>query len=430
MTVFRPFRGCRYNPSVVGDLASVLCPPYDMIAPELQESLKRLSPYNAVHLEGGEQPDPVDPEAGYRQASAIFRQWLEEGVLRRDQEPSFYLMRHGYQFQGEYREQLGLFGGVQIEEYESRIVLPHEYTREPAVQDRIALMDYCQAQFSPVMTTYRDADGVLKPVFNQVMDTAPVLEVTDSPDGDVALWRITDPARQERISRFFRDCPVFLADGHHRYEAALRYRKEQQSKGRLSSNSAYNYVMMALVEFDDPGLLLLPYHRTVAGLSQEQLSQVRDGLDELFESRPVELESDEDVERVLEQVAFLGKDGHALAVLGPEKNEAFLLMLRPGVDWRQWGDLAVSEAWIMDEKVLGPILGDSLTRYVNYSHDHQQAVQQVNSGQQQLAFLLKPFPLDAFESIVGGGQRLPSKSTFFYPKLPTGLVIHQLEGEV
>src|SRR3970282_216 len=112
-----------------------------------------------------------------------------------------------------------------------------------------------------------------------------------------------------------------------------------------------------------------------------------------FEAQPVNLESEADVERLLEQVAFLGQDGHALAMVGPEKNEAFLLMLRPGVDWRQWGDLAVSEAWIMDEKVLHPILGDSLTQYVNYSHDHQQAVEQVNSGQQQLAFLLKPFPL-------------------------------------
>lgn len=288
MTVFRPFRGCRYNPGVVGDLASVLCPPYDMIGPELQESLKRLSPYNAVHLEGGEQPDPVDPVAGYRQASARFRQWLEEGVLQRDQEPSFYLMRHGYEFRGEYREQSGLFGGVQIEEYENRIVLPHEYTREPAVRDRIALMDYCQAQFSPVMTNYRDSEGGLKPVFQQVMDTAPVLEVKDSPDGDVSLWRITDPDQQGRISSFFTDRPVFLADGHHRYEAARRYRREQQSKGRLSPDSAYNYVMMALVEFDDPGLLLLPYHRTVAGLSPEQLSRVRDNLDELFEARPVE----------------------------------------------------------------------------------------------------------------------------------------------
>ena len=117
-----------------------------------------------------------------------------------------------------------------------------------------------------------------------------------------------------------------------------------------------------------------------------------------------------------------------MAMLGPERDEAYLLLLRPGIDWRQWGELAVSEAWILEEKVLRPLLGENINQYVNYTHDHDLVVEQVRSGRQQLAFLLKPFPMDAFESIVGGGQRLPSKSTFFYPKLPTGLVINQLEG--
>lgn len=429
MTIFKPFRGCRYNPSVVTDPASALCPPYDMIGPELEQKLKELNPYNAVHLEGGEQPNPVDPEAGYRQAAALFRQWLEEGVLRRDPEPSFYLMRHGYQFRGEHKEQLGLFGGVRVEDYDSRVVLPHENTREPAVLDRVALLDFCQAQFSPIMTTYRDGEGALRPVFEQVMNSAaPALEVTDSPDGDVSLWRITDRAVQERISAFFTQRPVFLADGHHRYEAALRYRKERQAGGGSDPNAAYNYAMMALVEFNDPGLLLLPYHRTLGGLSPEQLDRLRDQMDEVFEVHPVDLAAEGGVERLLERVDFLGSDRHALAVVGPAPNEAYLLLLRPGINWREWGDLAVSEGWVMEEKVLRPVLGDALGRHLDYSHDHDQAVARVGSGRQQLAILLKPFPLDAFESIVGDGHRLPAKSTFFYPKLPTGLVISQLEG--
>jgi uncharacterized protein (DUF1015 family) len=401
-----------------------------MIGPELQESLKRLSPYNAVHLEGGEQPDPVNAEAGYRQAAARFRQWLEEGVLQRDREPSFYLMRHGYEFQGRHKEQIGLFGGVQVEDYESRVVLPHEYTREPAVLDRVALLDYCRAQFSPIMTLYRDAEGTLRPVLEQVMSAGPALEVKDSPDGDVDLWRITDLALQGRITEFFAQRPVFLADGHHRYEAALRYHKAQEVKASNDPDAAHNFVMMSLVEFDDPGLLLLPYHRTIGGLSAGLLGQVREQLDELFEAQPLDLASNGGVERLLEQVAFLGQDRHALALVGPEKNEAYLLMLRHSVDWRQWGDLAVSEAWVLEEKALRPLLGETLTHHVNYGHDPDLAVEQVNSRQQQLAFLLKPFPMNAFESIVGDGQRLPSKSTFFYPKLLTGLVINQLEGNL
>jgi len=428
MTVVRPFRGCRFNSDVVGDAGSVLCPPYDMIGPDLKKSLEELSPYNAVHLEGGEQPDPINPEAGYRQAASLFRNWLDESVLQRDQEPSFYLMRHVYQIRGEKKSQMGLFCGVQVEDYDGRIVLPHEFTREPAVLDRVALLEFCQAQFSPIMTLYRDAEGALKPVYDQIIAQEPVLDVQDTLDGDVTLWKVTSGDLQERISRFFVDRPVFLGDGHHRYEAALRYRREQKSGS--SAESAYNYVMMALVEFDDSGLLLLPYHRTIRGLSASQLADARDSLDELFEIQPVNPDAEGGVERVLEHVAFLGKDGHAMAMLGPGKDEAYLLMLRPGIDWRQWGDLAVSEAWILEEKILRPLLGENINQYVNYTHDHDLAVEQVKLGEQQLAFLLKPFPMDAFESIVGGGQRLPSKSTFFYPKLPTGLVINQLEGNL
>ncbi len=429
MSVVRPFRGCRYDPTLVPDLGSTLCPPYDMIGPDLKQSLERLSPYNAVHLEGGEQPDPVNPEAGYRQASERFRDWLRDGVLRRDSDAAFYLMRHGYEWQGGVRSHLALFCGVRVEDYDRMVVLPHEFTREPAVLDRVALLDFCQAQFSPIMTLYRDLDGYLRSLYQEIMTGEPVLDV-QAPSGEsVALWQVTGAELQGRITDFFAGRPLFLADGHHRYEAALRYGRQQAGKDAGEGDPAHDYVMMALVEFDDPGLMLLPYHRTIDGLSPEQLAQVRDNLDELFEIQPVQLEPG-GMDRLLEQVSFLGKDGHALAMIGPQPGEAYLMMLRPGIDWQAWGSLAVSEAWILDEKALRPVLGDAVTQYVNYVHDANLAVEQVADGQQQLAFLLKPFPLDAFESIVGGGQRLPSKSTFFYPKLPTGLVINQLEGHL
>ena len=433
MSVVRPFHGCRYDPTLVPDLGSTLCPPYDMIGPDLKQSLERLSPYNAVHLEGGEQPDPVNPEAGYRQAAGLFQDWLHDGVLRRDSDAAFYLMRHGYEWQGRTMSHLALFCGVGVEEYDRMVVLPHEYTREPAVLDRVALLDFCQAQFSPIMTLYRDSDADLRSVYQEIMRQQPALDVQDPSGSGVALWRVADPELQRRITSFFADRPLFLADGHHRYEAALRYGRRQSEKAATGSvptgDAAHDYVMMALVEFDDPGLMLLPYHRTINGLTPGQLSQVRDNLDELFEIQPVQLEP-HGMDRLLEQVAFLGKDGHALAMIGPQPNEAYLMMLRPGIDWQAWGSLAISEAWILDEKALRPVLGDAVTQYVNYLHDAGLAVEQVAGGQQQLAFLLKPFPLDAFEEIVGAGQRLPSKSTFFYPKLPTGLVINQLEGSL
>ncbi len=429
MAVFRPFRGCRFDLQNAGELARLLCPPYDMIGPELKRELQQLSPYNAVHLEGGEQPDPVNPDGGYRQAAARCRQWLNSGVLRQDAAPCFYLMRHTYQRRGQVRSQLGLFGHVLVEDYDSGSVLPHEFVREPAVQDRAALLEASGTQFSPLMTLYRDAAGALAPLLRQVMDTPPAMETpgnAGSNIGQVALWLIADPALQQQITAFFANRPVFLADGHHRYEAALRYRQARASAAE-NPDAAGNYVMMSLTEFDDPGLQLLPYHKAVSGLTPEQLAALQDRLAELFQ-----VEEAVDLNQIggrglADLVVKRGQGQHAVGLVGPEPSSARLLTLRPSVNWRQWGRLAVSEAWTLDEQALRPLLGDAMRQCVDYSHDADRLVAQVSSGARQLAFLLKPFPMDAFESIVGGGQRLPAKSTFFYPKLPTGLVINRLE---
>ena len=425
MAIAIPLRGCLYNPAIIQDMGEVLCPPYDMIAPELHEELKRLSNYNAVHLEGGEQPDPETLEIDYKKASELFQDWLSQKVLIKDAQPCFYLMKHGFEYRGEIKSQLGLFANIGLADYSENIVLPHEFTREPAVLDRVALLEHSKTQFSPIMTNYRDSSGTLRSLYDQVMKGTPILSVADRPDEKIDLWRISDLSIQEMITEFFKDVPLYLADGHHRYEAALRYQRLQKETESYSAGTGSDYVMMALVEFDDPGLLLLPYHRSINHLTETELSGVREAIDELFEIQPVRLE-DKSVEALLDDVAFLGSDRHALAMIGPRAGEAYLLMLRPGVDWKAWGDLAISEAWVLEEKILRPLLGDRLTAHVNYSHDHQLCVDRVLKGEQQLGFLLKPFPMDAFESIVGRGQKLPSKSTFFYPKLPTGLVINQI----
>ena len=413
-------------------MASILCPPYDMIGPDLQQALQQLSPYNAVHLEGGEQPDPADPESSYLGAAGLFRQWLDQGALKPDDEPQFYLMRHGYTFQGQTRRHLALFGGVAIEEYDTRMVLPHEYTRGPAVQDRVKLLQACQAQFSPIMSLYRDSHHSLQPVLDLAMSHTPVLEVTGTEvpgtvDGDITLWAIGQAESLRSIRQFFVDKPVFLADGHHRYEAALRHREGGSSTESGDSPRADGFVMMALVEFDDPGLLLLPYHRGVGNLSQAKLEQLVAQLDRYFETEPFDLSAD-GVEGLVQRVASLGKGRHVLGVVGPQPGAATLRTLRRDVDWRHWGPLAVSEAWVLEEQVLKPVMGDTAAQQVDYSHDPQRLVDRVGAGELQLAILLKPFPRDSFEQLVGEGQRLPSKSTFFYPKLPTGLVIHRLDG--
>jgi uncharacterized protein (DUF1015 family) len=386
-----------------------------------------------VHLEAGEGLDWNAPNKGqYRQTATVFEEWLLQKVLRRDPEPCFYLLRHSYHFQGRERSRLGLTGCVGLEEYQRRQVFPHEYTEEPAVLDRVSLMEACKANFSPIMSLYRDSAQYLAPAFQEVMAGRPDVRVRADSEQELTQWRILDPGLQGRIRRFFTDTRVFLADGHHRYEAALRFREKHQSRVEdlAHTSDAHNFVLMTLIEFDDPGLLVLPYHRVVGGLPQPKLAQLQERLRRIFDVQPINLPSPGAAEGLLEQVVRAGGDEKVLGQIGPEGEGPCLLVLREEVDWQQWGPLAVSEAWILEEQVLKPVLGESMPEHLSYVHDHRLALEQVISGDYQMAFLLKPFPMDRFEDVVSQGQRLPTKSTFFYPKLPTGLVINQMDGSL
>ena len=182
--------------------------------------------------------------------------------------------------------------------------------------------------------------------------------------------------------------------------------------------------MMTLIAFDDPGLVVLGYHRTLNGVPADKLANIKAKLSELFDSETLTGNSD----ALVEQVDRLGANQRLLASV--DSGGAAMLTLKESAVEPSWGALATSEAWVLEEQVLRPELGDATLAHLDFMHDHEEAVAQAESGELQMVFLLKPFPLDAFESIVGGGQRLPRKSTFFFPKLPTGLVINRLEGEL
>ena len=426
MANVRAFRGWRYNPAMVEDMAAVLCPPYDMITPLIQQALMDRHPLNVINLEAGEGLDwASDPADRYKETAGRFEEWLKEGVLQQDDEPAYYLMRHGFTLGGQQRSRLGLIACVGIEDYDTRQVLPHEFTEAPVVRDRVKLMGSVSANISPIMSIYRDADNELAALFEQVMAQDPEVDARDEFGSDATMWRIADPESVTAISRFFSTRPVFLADGHHRYEASRHYRMARQAEGADSSSSAHNYVMMTLIAFDDPGLVVLPYHRNLSGLNDGQLARVKERLNEVFAAEPIEGRSAEEIVALVEE---RGRSGRVMAALGPDG--AQLLTLRPSAIGDDWGAMAVSEAWVLEERILRPELGEATWHHLGFLHDHDEAAEGVADGSLQMAFLMKPFPMDAFEDIVGQGQRLPRKSTFFYPKLPTGLVINRIDGEI
>ena len=427
MAEVSPFRGWRFNPGLVGDMASVLCPPYDMIDEATQEELKRQNKYNVIHLEAGEGLDwNTSAKEQYAAASTLFDQWRKEEVLRQDEEPCYYLMRHSFPLGGKTMVRIGLIASVGLEDYKTRQILPHEFTQAPAIQDRVWLMESLSANISPIMSIFRDTESVLSQVFKQVMTGTPEFDATDDSDNGTALWRISDSGLQRQVSEFFVNRPIYLADGHHRYEAARQYQldRHRESEDAKAPNLAHNHVMMTLIAFDDPGLVVLGYHRTLNDVPDDKLARIKAKLNELFDSSPLSGNSDALIEQVDEQ----GVNKRLLASV--DIDGAKMLTLKESAVDPTWGALASSEAWVLEEQVLRPELGDTTLNHLDFMHDHGEAVEQARKGELQMTFLLKPFPLDAFESIVGGGQRLPRKSTFFFPKLPTGLVINRLEGEL
>ena len=433
MAKVTPFRGWRYNPAVVDDMAAVLCPPYDLITPQIQQALMDKHPLNVIHLEAGEGLDwAADPAGRYAETSERFEQWLRDGVLQQDAEPGYYLLRHGFTLGGRERSRLGLIACVGLEDYETRQVLPHEFTEAPAIRDRVTLMESVSANISPIMSIYRDADDELGPVFQRVMAGAPEVDARDEYDTVTTMWRITESEDVAAITGFFQGRPVFLADGHHRYEASRHYQIARHAEGSDAPAKAHNYVMMTLISFDDPGLVVLPYHRNLSGLSGEQLDRVQARLSEVFDSEPVTpptvIPAKAGIQWLVELVEQRARAARVMAALTPDG--AQLLTLRPDAIGDDWGAMAVSEAWVLEEKILRPELGDATLSHLGFLHDHEEAAEGVASGSLQMAFLMKPFPMDAFEDIVGQGQRLPRKSTFFYPKLPTGLVINRIDGEI
>jgi len=426
MAKVTPFRGWRYNPAMVDDMAAVLCPPYDLITPQIQQALMEQHPLNVIHLEAGEGLDwSADPAGRYAETSERFEEWMRDGVLRQDAEPGYYLLRHGFTLGGLERSRLGLIACVGLEDYETRQVLPHEFTEAPAIRDRVTLMESVSANISPIMSIYRDAGNELEPVFQRVMVGTPEVDARDEYDTVTTMWRIANDEDIAAIAGFFERRPVFLADGHHRYEASRQYQIARHAEGADAPSKAHNFVMMTLISFDDPGLVVLPYHRNLSGLSDEQLARVNSRILEVFDAEPA---GNRSAAEVVELVEERGRTGRVMAALTPDG--AQLLTLRPSAIAEDWGAMAVSEAWVLEEKILRPELGNRTLEHLGFLHDHEEAAAGVANGSLQMAFLMKPFPMDAFEDIVGQGQRLPRKSTFFYPKLPTGLVINRIDGEI
>ena len=456
MALIVPFRGLRYNPEVVRDLGEVVAPPYDVIDATAREEYYRRHPYNIVRLEcGREEPGDTEAENRYTRAAATFRDWRRRGILVPDPAPALYLYEQEFVHGGRTFRRRGLACAVRLADYGEGTVLPHEETIPRHREDRLALLRACRASFSPILGLYLDPEHRVAEAIGD--PGKPAASFRDDRGHGHRLWVLTQAPLIRRIRELFAPLCLYIADGHHRYETALAYRNERLRGHPLEAVTAghtaltapapaFAYTFMVLINVYDNGLVILPTHRLVRPPTDPDLGRLLHDLAHLFEVAPWHGPSPRrdggGFARTLAAGSEAGGGARRFAaVLYAGADRAWLLTLKDGVDPAPLLPAGRSPAWRSLDVVLVRHL--ILERYlglepgafqdegrVAYTHDPQAAAAAVDQGAYPLAFLLNPTPVADLVAVATAGEKMPQKSTHFYPKLPTGPVIyaHDLQG--
>ena len=438
MADFRPFRGLRYRQDLAGSLGDVIAPPFDVISAEAQEALHERSPYNVVRLEYG-RDDGVAGVNRYRRAAETLARWRVAGVLGLDDRPAFYLYEQQFDHGGRTYRRRSILGRVRLEPWDAGVVLPHEHTMSGPKQDRLRLLRACRTDISPVFSLYRSDAGQAVRVCEGAAAGVTPDEATDSSGGRHRLWVIDDAEALQRLERHFQDRALYIADGHHRYETALSYRDERQAaEAQWSGDEPENFVLMALTAADDPGLLILPIHRVVLPMTQP--TDLRTALSDAFAvSAPPPRLGEGPLVPLLEQLGAAEGLACVLGGLGIDRSRPLLLTLRDRAAAERLMPRGTSAAWkrldvnVLQYGLLQPLLGIDIETvraggYVEFTESAEEALEAVEQGRAPLAFLLNPTRPEEIFAVADAGERMPPKSTYFYPKLGTGLVLYALDA--
>ena len=432
MADFRPFRGLRYRSDVIGDAGATLAPPYDVIDAKAQAALHEGSPYNIIRLElGEERADDSAEENRYTRAAAAMGEWLEAGAIVAEEEPAFYLYVHEFEHEGKRLQRRALLGRLRLEPWAAGVMRPHEETMAGPKADRLQLLRALRTQVSPVLALYRDPGGSVAGLLG---GGRPVLDAT-TPDGQRhVLTVLSEPSVREAITAALESQPLYMLDGHHRYETALTYQEERRSAASgWTGDEPANFVMVALTAVDDPGLVLLPIHRLVRPPSlADDLTPRLDRFMQVEDTTPKSFDGTA-LLRLMARLHAAAGEGTAIGALGLEESRLHLLKLRDASAVQAlmpersavWRSLDVN---VLEYAVLREALGlRDGNHEIAYTEDAEHAMREVESGRWPLAFLLNPTRVEEILAVADAGERMPAKSTFFYPKLATGLVLNPLD---
>jgi uncharacterized protein (DUF1015 family) len=438
----RPFRGIAYNPTHVDDLFALLAPPYDVISQQERESYYQQHPHNVVRLIYGrdEAGDTADDNR-YTRAANYLQSWLRQGVLQQDSAPSMYLCAEQYLLpDGSQRERQGLIALCRLEPYERGIILPHEETSPVPKRMLFDLRSAVEANLSQIFALYADDTGKLQEILAAQRRQPTRLSFRDQDHMLRRVWAISEPSLLTEIRQVMSENWALIADGHHRYETFLAYQQmRRQRTPHVSGEEWFNFAMLYLTDIHDPGLTILPTHRVLRGLPPALVQQIptrlRDGCE--VEAFPFHTSAERDAQRrrLVQEMRRRGTQVHVFGLYTGE-NTLWLLTYRGAPPATEPStadsgeDRSALDVSLLHTVLLEKLLGiDVREEMVAYTQDDVESLDMVSRQEYQLAFLLNPTRVDQVVQQATAGRRMPRKSTYFYPKLLTGIVIHREVGD-
>jgi uncharacterized protein (DUF1015 family) len=428
-----PFRGVFYNQKKFRDLSKVIAPPYDVISKEEQEKLYKKSPHNFIRLDLSQEPD------SYPAGAQLLSEWLATGIFERDATPAIYFLSHRFKLKsGEQKIRQGFFALTELQDFASGDIRPHEKTLDAPKEDRLKLMLACHAQLSPIFALYSQ----LKQTINRMLSVAvegvePFIEIEQDNGDECRLWRVADAALIEKVQHEMKDQRLLIADGHHRYEATLSYRDQmRKEQGQWNGREAFNYIMVYFANINDDNVVILPTHRLVRGYAHKPFLELEEQLQTYFyvEQHPKTPEGKISFLKALKTAAKKHRVIGASFKRDPRylilrlKNKRTMQRLAKDLS-APLRELDVSTLHLL---ILEHILGMSPDEQakgenIHHSQDEELVLQALEKEDYQAAFILTATKAEEILTTVASGEKMPQKSTYFYPKLPSGLIVNKLD---
>ena len=401
MAEIEPFRGIRYSKEAVEDFSKVIAPPYDVISPQQREELFAKNPFNAVRIELPE----GEGKQRYQNANEIYSKWLRDKVLIRDDEPSIYPYYQDFEFEGQRYTRKGFIANLKVEDFDKRIVLPHEQTFRKHKEDRLALTVACNSNLSQIFCVYPDASGEVEEDVDKNIGE-PLVDVIFEEGIRNTLWKISDPKIIERVKSRLADRSILIADGHHRYETSINFRDlKRRETGGNSGQMPWDYVMTYLSRGEGQGLIINPTHRIARKVGDNLIDNLRE---------------DFEVERIaLERSLDLGPDQISVVTKDPERTFRLTPKTKREKDYE---NLAVIT---LHSQVFRALVEEDKAG-VRYSKFPEEVFENVHNGEFEAGFLLPKLKSEDIFKVVLDGTKMPHKTTYFYPKILSGLIFNPL----